>query len=68
MTSKMTSNTDDNSIYRIARKNPKYSAKQISQEINLAFKNQISRQTVNRSKLIDRKLWCYVAVRNQQTV
>ncbi len=39
MTPKMTSNTDDNSFYRIARKNPKYSAKQISQEINLAFKN-----------------------------
>ena len=41
---RMTSITDDNSIYRIARK------------------NQISRQTVNR-RLIDRKLWCYVADR-----
>jgi hypothetical protein len=59
---RMTSITDDNSIYRIARKNPKYSAKQIAQEINLALKNQISRQTVNR-RLIDRKLWCYVAAR-----
>ena len=65
---RMTSITDDDSIYRIARKNPKYSAKQIAQEINLALKNHISRQTVNRSKLIDRKLWCYVVVRNQQTV
>ena len=59
---RMTSIDDDNSIYRIARKNPKYSAKQIAQEINLALKNQISRQTVNR-RLIDRKLWYYVATR-----
>ena len=59
---RMTSITDDNSIYRIARKNPKFSAKQIAQEINLALKNQISRKTVNR-RLIDRKLWYYVAAR-----
>jgi len=59
----MTSITDDDSIYRIARKNPKYSAKQIAQEINLALKNHISRQTVNR-RLIDRgRLRCYVAAR-----
>ena len=48
---KMTSITDNNSIYRIARKYPKYSVKQIAQEINLALKNQISRQTVNRRLL-----------------
>ena len=58
----MTNMTDDNFIYRIARKNPKYSAKQIAQEVNLALKNQISRQTINR-RLIDRKLWCNVAAR-----
>ncbi|XP_065681507.1 uncharacterized protein LOC136095169 [Hydra vulgaris] len=57
-----TTTTDDNSIYRIARKNPKYSAKQIAQEINLALKNDISRQTVNR-RLIDRKLCSYTAAR-----
>jgi len=57
----MTSITDDDSIYRIAKKNPKYSAKQIAQEINLALKNHISRQTVNR-RLIDRgRLRCYAA-------
>ena len=38
---RMTSITDDNFIYRIARKNPKYSEKQIAQEVNLALKNQI---------------------------
>ena len=55
--------TDDNtSIYRVARKNHKYSAKEIVQEVNLALKNHISRQTVNR-RLIDRKLCCYVAAR-----
>ncbi|XP_047137866.1 uncharacterized protein LOC124814329 [Hydra vulgaris] len=59
-----TTTTDDNSIYRIARKNPKYSAKQIAQEINLALKNDMSRQTVNR-RLIDRKLCSYTAARNQ---
>ena len=58
----MTSITDDNFIYRIAKENPKYSAKQIAQEVNLAHKNQISRQTINR-RLINRKLWCYVAAR-----
>ena len=35
---RMTSITDDNFIYRIARKNSKYSAKQIAQEVNLALK------------------------------
>ena len=59
---RITSITDDNSIYRIARKNPKYSAKEIAQEVNLALKNHISRQTVNR-RLIDRKLCCYVAAK-----
>ena len=29
-----TNMTDDNAIYRIARRNPKYSAKEIAQEIN----------------------------------
>ena len=58
----MTSIIDDKFIYRIARKNPKYSAKQIAQEVNLAFKNQISRQTINR-RLIDCKLCCFVAAR-----
>ncbi|XP_065650914.1 uncharacterized protein LOC136079125 [Hydra vulgaris] len=43
---RITSITDDNSIYRIARKNPKYSAKEITQEVNLTLKNHISRQTV----------------------
>ena len=57
-----TTTTDDNSIYRIARKNPKYSAKQIAQEINLSLKNDISRQTVN-TRLIDRKLCSYTAAR-----
>ena len=37
---RMTSITDD-SIYRIASKNPKNSAKQIAQEVNLALINQI---------------------------
>ena len=60
---RITSITDDNtSIYRIARKNPKYSAKETVQEVNLALKNHISRQTVNR-RLIDRELCCYVAAR-----
>ena len=59
---RITSITDDNSIYRIARKNPKYSAKEIAQEVILALKNHISRQTVNR-RLIDRKLCCYVAAK-----
>ncbi|XP_065650336.1 uncharacterized protein LOC136078490 [Hydra vulgaris] len=59
---RITSITDDNSINKIARKNPKYSAKEIAQEVNLALKNHISRQTVNR-RLIDRKLCCYVAAR-----
>ena len=58
----MTSITDDNFIYRITRKNPKYSAKQIAQEVNLTLKNQISRQTIDR-RLRDHKLWCYVAAR-----
>jgi len=59
---RVTSLTDDNTIYRIARKNPKFSAKEIAQEINLALENHISRQTVNR-RLIDRRLCCYVAAR-----
>lgn len=57
-----TSITDDNTIYRIARKNPKFSAKEIAQEVNLALKKGISRQTVNR-RLIDRKLCAYVSAR-----
>ncbi|XP_047140927.1 uncharacterized protein LOC124815989 [Hydra vulgaris] len=57
-----TTTTVDNSIYKIARKNPKYSAKQIAHEINLALKNDISRQAVNR-RLIDRKLCSYTAAR-----
>ena len=57
-----TSITDDNTIYRISRKNPSFSAKAIAQEVNLALNNQISRQTVNR-RLIERKLSSYVAVR-----
>ena len=44
--SRMISITDDNFICRIAKKNPKYSPKQIAQEVNLALKNQISRQTL----------------------
>ena len=57
-----TNQTNDNYIYRIARKNPKYSTKDIAQEINVTLKNHISRSTVNR-RLIDRKLCCYVAAR-----
>lgn len=57
-----TSTTDDNAIYRISRRNPKFSAKEIAQEINTALKNSISRQTVNR-RLIDRKLCSYVAAK-----
>ena len=45
---RITSIINDNSIYRIARKNPKYSAKEIAQEEFLGLKNHISRQTVNR--------------------
>jgi len=52
----------DNAIYRIARKDPKYSAKDIAQEINVTLKNHISRSTVNR-RLIDRRLCSYVAAR-----
>ena len=51
----MTSITHENRIYGIARKNPKFSAKQIAQAVNLALKNQISKQTINRM-LIDSKL------------
>ena len=47
--------TNDNAIFKIARRNPKYSAKEIAQEINIAIDNHISRQTVNR-RFIDRKL------------
>ena len=36
---RMTSITDDNFIYKIARKNPKYSPKQIAEEVNLGLKN-----------------------------
>ena len=61
---RITSITDDNSIYIIARKNHKYSAKEIAQEVNLVLKNHISRQTVNR-RLVDRKLCCYVAAGKQ---
>ena len=43
-----TNQTNDNYIYRIARKNPKHSAKEIAQEVNLAPKNHISRQTVKK--------------------
>ena len=57
-----TNMTDDKSIYRIARRNPKYSANEIAQEINLALDNHISRQTVNR-RLIDRNLCSYFAAR-----
>ncbi|XP_047139115.1 uncharacterized protein LOC124815020 [Hydra vulgaris] len=57
-----TTNTDENSIYKIARKNTKYSAKQIAQEINLALKNDISRQTVYR-RLFDRNLCSYTTAR-----
>ena len=57
-----TNQTNDNYIYRIARKNPKYSTKDIAQEINVTLKNHISRSTVNR-RLIDRRLCSYVAAR-----
>ena len=47
---RITSITDDNSIYRIARKNHKYSVKKIALEVNLALKNHISRQTVTSAE------------------
>ncbi len=48
-----TSTSDDNLIYRIARKNPLYSVKSITGEINQNLINRISRQTVSR-RLIER--------------
>jgi transposase len=57
-----TTPTDDNSIYRIARRNPDYSCREIAAEINLALNNHISRQTVSR-RLIDVELNSYAACR-----
>ena len=57
-----TSITDDNLIYRIARKNPFYSVKSVTDEINQNLNNRISRQTVGR-RLMDRKLFSYTAAR-----
>jgi transposase len=57
-----TSITDDNLIYRIARRNPELSAQEITDTINSSLANHISRHTVNR-RLIDRKLSSYVASR-----
>ena len=47
-----TSLTDDNAIYRLARKFPKYSQKKIAQEINPALANHISKQTIGRRSKI----------------
>ena len=55
-----TSLTDDNAIYRLARKFPKYSQKKLAQEINPALANHISKQTIGR-RLLDRKLGSYSA-------
>ena len=57
-----TSTTDDRMIFRMARKEPMKSTKQIACELNLYLEEPISRHTVGR-RLIDRKLYSYVAAR-----
>ena len=53
---------DDRMIYRMARANPKLSAKNIAQEINGTLAKPVSRRTVQR-RLNDRKLYSYIAAR-----
>jgi transposase len=55
-----TSITDDNAIYRLSRKFPKYSQNKLAQEINAALNNRISKQTIGR-RLLDRNLGSYTA-------